>query len=113
MEVEELLGVDPGDEIGLERGADRPEGGPGGASRTVVLYMYKLLQQLRYADATALGVYLFIVVMALVILYRALVDDDPDAPKRRIRRPRLLAAPAPADTKAATERAMQPEPGRD
>jgi multiple sugar transport system permease protein len=89
------------------------EGGPGGASRTIVLYMYTLLQQLRYADATALGVYLFIVVMALVILYRALVDDDPDAPKRRIRRPRLLAAPAPADTHIATDRAMQPNPGRD
>jgi multiple sugar transport system permease protein len=58
-------------------------GGPGGASRTVVLYLYTLLQQLRYADATALGVYLFIVVMALVMVYRFLLNDDPDAPARR------------------------------
>ncbi len=58
------------------------EGGPGGASRTVVLYLYTMLQQLRYADATALGVYLFIVVMALVVIYRVFMKDDPDAPSR-------------------------------
>lgn len=58
-------------------------GGPGGASRTVVLYLYTLLQQLRYADATALGVFLFIVVMALVMIYRFVLNDDPDAPSRR------------------------------
>jgi multiple sugar transport system permease protein len=58
------------------------DGGPGGASRTVVLYLYTLLQQLRFADATALGVYLFIVVMALVTIYRLFLNDDPDAPNR-------------------------------
>jgi multiple sugar transport system permease protein len=84
------------------------EGGPGGASRTVVLYMYTLLQQLRYADATALGVFLFVVVMAIVTIYRALIDDDPDAPKRRIRRPRLLAASTP-EAHSATPSG----PGRD
>jgi multiple sugar transport system permease protein len=59
------------------------KGGPGGASRTVVLYLYELIQQVRYADATALGVYLFILVMAMVVLYRIFVNDDPDAPPGR------------------------------
>jgi multiple sugar transport system permease protein len=63
------------------------EGGPGGASRTVVLYLYTLLQQLRFADATALGVYLFIAVMALVVIYRLFVNDDPDALVRGKRNP--------------------------
>jgi multiple sugar transport system permease protein len=58
------------------------DGGPGGASRTVVLYLYELIQQLRFADATVLGVYLFIVVMVLVMVYRLVLNDDPDAPKR-------------------------------
>jgi hypothetical protein len=59
------------------------DGGPGGASRTVVLYLYTLLQDLRFADATVLGVYLFLAVMAIVAIYRLLVNDDPDAPTRR------------------------------
>jgi multiple sugar transport system permease protein len=59
------------------------DGGPGGASRTVVLYLYTLLQDLRFADATVLGVYLFLGVMTIVAIYRLLVDDDPDAPARR------------------------------
>ncbi len=59
-------------------------GGPGGASRTVVLYLYDLLQYLRYNDATALGVYLFLVVMALVVIYRVFFTDDPDAPQGRL-----------------------------
>lgn len=76
------------------------EGGPGGASRTVVLYLYTLLLQLRYADATALGVYLFIVVMALVVIYRVFVSDDPDAPaRRRWRAPRLPGVPLRRPTK--------------
>jgi multiple sugar transport system permease protein len=60
------------------------DGGPGGSSRTVVLYLYRYLQQVRYADATALGVYLFIVVMALVTIYRIFLNDDPDAPPRQL-----------------------------
>jgi multiple sugar transport system permease protein len=59
------------------------DGGPGGASRTVVLYLYTLLQQLRFADATVVGVYLFLAVMAIVAVYRLLVNDDPDTPTRR------------------------------
>jgi multiple sugar transport system permease protein len=59
------------------------DGGPGGASRTVVLYLYTLLQKLRFADATVLGVYLFLAVMAIVVIYRLFFNDDPDAPKRR------------------------------
>jgi multiple sugar transport system permease protein len=54
-------------------------GGPGGASRTVVMYIYDLLQNLRYADATALGMYLFFLTMALVIVSRIIVREDPDA----------------------------------
>jgi multiple sugar transport system permease protein len=53
-------------------------GGPGGASRTVVMYLYSLLQNLRYADATALGVYLFGITMLLVVLYRTFFKEDPD-----------------------------------
>ncbi|WP_129669811.1 carbohydrate ABC transporter permease [Phytoactinopolyspora endophytica] len=54
-------------------------GGPGGASRTVVMYLYELLQNLRYADATALGVFLFIGTMLLVIIQRRFFREDPDA----------------------------------
>jgi multiple sugar transport system permease protein len=53
-------------------------GGPGGASRTVVMYLYDLLRSLRYADATALGVFLFVVTMALVIIQRRFFREDPD-----------------------------------
>ena len=50
------------------------DGGPGGASRTVVLYLYTLLQELRFADATVLGVYLFLAVMAIVVDLPALLQ---------------------------------------
>ena len=53
-------------------------GGPGGASRTVVMYLYSMLQGLRYADATALAIYLFIAIMALILLYNLLFKADPD-----------------------------------
>ena len=53
-------------------------GGPGGASRTVVMYLYELLRSLRYADATALGVYLFLVTMILVVIQRRFFREDPD-----------------------------------
>jgi multiple sugar transport system permease protein len=53
-------------------------GGPGGASRTVVMYLYDLLRSLRYADATALGVGLFLVTMVLVVIQRRFFREDPD-----------------------------------
>ena len=91
------------------------EGGPGGASRTVVLYLYKLLQELRYADATVLGVYLFLLVMAIVVIYRLLVDDDPDAPSRwrlgRAQRPATALRRAGArDETDDRHGAARPEP---
>ncbi len=54
-------------------------GDPGGASRTVVMYMYSLWQNLRFADSTALAIMLFAVIMAITIVYRTLFKDDPDA----------------------------------
>lgn len=54
-------------------------GGPGGSSRTVVMYLYLLLQNLRYADATALGVFLFVITMVLVMIQRRFFREDPDA----------------------------------
>jgi multiple sugar transport system permease protein len=54
-------------------------GGPNGASRTVVLYLVRLLSNLRYADATALAVMLFLVIMAVVIVMRMFIKEDPDA----------------------------------
>lgn len=53
-------------------------GGPGGASRTVVMYMYTVMNNLRYADATALAIFLFIVIMIITITYRIVVKEDPD-----------------------------------
>lgn len=55
------------------------DGAPGGAARTVVMYLYGLLQQLRYSDATALGVYLFVITMVLVIIQRRFFREDPDS----------------------------------
>ncbi len=54
-------------------------GGPGGASRTVVMYIYSLLRSLRYADATALAIYLFAATMLIVVLGRIFFKEDPDA----------------------------------
>ena len=82
-------------------------GGPGGASRTVVLYLYTLLRQVRFADATAIGVYLFLIVMALVVIYRLFFNDDPDAPARpflslaRLRHIALPRAGASSETSDA------------
>jgi multiple sugar transport system permease protein len=53
-------------------------GGPNGASRTVVMYMFSILNNGRYGDATALAAMLFIVIMAVVLVYRAVFKDDPD-----------------------------------
>jgi multiple sugar transport system permease protein len=54
-------------------------GGPNGASRTVVMYLYSgYLPQLRYSDATALAVFLFIAIMATTIVFRLFVKEDPD-----------------------------------
>lgn len=60
-------------------------GGPGGASRTIVMYVYDILQLTRYADATALAVILFLITLAIVIILRIVIPEDPDAPRRRIR----------------------------
>ena len=54
-------------------------GEPEGASRTIVMYLYSYIQNQRYSDATALSVYLFIVLMVLIILFRTFVKEDPDA----------------------------------
>lgn len=54
-------------------------GGPEGASRTVVMYLYSYIQFQRFSDATALSIYLFLVILAIVIIFRILVKEDPDA----------------------------------
>ncbi len=54
-------------------------GGPNGASRTVVMYMFNILDNGRYGDATALSVMLFAFIMVVVLIYRTFVKDDPDA----------------------------------
>jgi len=53
-------------------------GGPNGASRTVVMYMFTLLDNGRYGDATALAVMLFALIMFLVLIYRATFKSDLD-----------------------------------
>lgn len=53
-------------------------GAPGGASRTVVLYLYGLWGTLRFADATAVAIYLFAVIMIITIVYRTFFKEDPD-----------------------------------
>ncbi len=53
-------------------------GDPGGASRTVVMYMYSLINDLRFSDATALSILLFLAIMAVVILFRRFYREDPD-----------------------------------
>ena len=54
-------------------------GEPAGASRTVVMYLYRLWSDLRFADSTVLAVILFTVIMAITLVYRALFKEDPDA----------------------------------
>lgn len=53
-------------------------GAPGGASRTVVIYLYNLWGNLRFADATAVSIYLFGVIMLVTIVYRTFFKEDPD-----------------------------------
>lgn len=53
-------------------------GGPNGASRTTVMYMFTLLNEGRIGDATALACMLFILIMALVLIYRLVFKSDPD-----------------------------------
>ena len=55
-------------------------GDPGGAARTVVMYIYQpLWSSLRLGDATAMAVMLFLVIMTLTLLYRTFFKEDPDA----------------------------------
>jgi multiple sugar transport system permease protein len=53
-------------------------GGPGNASTTVVMYVYSLLRNLRYADATALAILLFLVLLIVVMIFRWFFKEDPD-----------------------------------
>lgn len=55
------------------------QGEPLGASRTVVMYLYSYIQNQRYSDATALSVFLFLVLMVIIVLFRTLFKEDPDA----------------------------------
>jgi multiple sugar transport system permease protein len=54
-------------------------GEPEGASRTVVMYLYDYVENQRYSDATALAIYLFIVIFIIIVLLRTFVKEDPDA----------------------------------
>ncbi|HOC21913.1 MAG TPA: sugar ABC transporter permease [Anaerolineae bacterium] len=53
-------------------------GGPNGASRTVVMYMFNLLNNGRYGDATALACMLFAVIMIITLIYRTVFKSDLD-----------------------------------
>lgn len=53
-------------------------GEPAGASRTVVMYLYRLWSDLRFADSTVVAVILFAVIMTITIIYRTLFKEDPD-----------------------------------
>lgn len=55
------------------------EGQPGGASRTIVMYVYNMWQQLRLGDATALAVMVFAVILVITIIFRTVFKEDPDA----------------------------------
>jgi len=55
------------------------EGEPEGASRTVVIYLYDLLENQRYSDATALAIFLFIGTAIAIVLFRTFFKEDPDA----------------------------------
>jgi len=53
-------------------------GGPNGASRTVVMYMFNLLNNGRIGDSTALAVMLFALIMVFVLVFRLVFKSDPD-----------------------------------
>ncbi|GCE14783.1 carbohydrate ABC transporter permease [Tengunoibacter tsumagoiensis] len=55
------------------------QGEPAGASRVVMMYVYKLIDSTRYGDATALSCIVFALTLAMIFLFRALVKEDPDA----------------------------------
>ena len=40
--------------------------------------MYSIINNARYADATALAIMLFAVIMSITIVYRVLFPEDPD-----------------------------------
>ncbi len=54
-------------------------GGPAGASRMVMLYVYVLIGNARYGDATALSCLIFFVTIAMLVLFRLVFKEDPDA----------------------------------
>lgn len=53
-------------------------GGPGGTARTVVMYMMTFVP-LYIGTGTAIAVLLFAIIMAIVILFRVIIKEDPDA----------------------------------
>lgn len=55
------------------------EGQPEGASRTAMIYLYSYLENQRYSDATALAIYLFIITVIIIVLFRTFFKEDPDA----------------------------------
>ncbi len=54
-------------------------GEPGGASRTVVMYLYTMWGEFRFGDSVALAFVLFAVIMTVTIIYRTLFKEDPDS----------------------------------
>jgi multiple sugar transport system permease protein len=55
------------------------QGGPGGASRTIMLYVYLLIGNARYGDATALSCVIFFLTTVMVLVLRWTFKEDPDA----------------------------------
>lgn len=53
-------------------------GDPEGLSRTVVMYIYENISYQRYAQATAIAVFLFVVILVLTMIFRYVFKEDPD-----------------------------------
>ena len=54
-------------------------GDPFGSSRTIMMYLYTLIDSTRYGDATALSCMIFLITMAMIIGFRSVFKEDPDA----------------------------------
>lgn len=55
------------------------DGGPQGASRSVMMLVFDLTANLKYGDAAALSASIFFLTLLAVIIFRKLVPEDPDA----------------------------------